>query len=242
MSGPILLEVKDLQFENMSFGYENQAAMFTNTTFSFPMNKIVWVQAESGAGRSTLLQLMGSLLLPQTGSYIINGKNVTEMTFEEFLPYRLQIGYGFDMGGVIHNRTILENLTLPLFYHKTLSQKLATKRAEKYLERMGIYKHRDHRPSVVPGAVRKIVCLLRALIMHPQILLLDDPTVGINRDIYLQYFDLVSDLRSMGCLNHIFMSSFDEQLLDVLKPTTIAIDNGHLYHYDVELDNQAVGA
>lgn len=239
MAGPILLEIKDLKFENLSFAYEGQTPMFTNTSFHFPMEKIVWIQAESGAGRSTLLQLMGSLILPQNGSYYINGKNVTDMTFEEFLPYRLQIGYGFDMGGVIHNRTILENLTLPLFYHKTLSQKLATKRAEKYLERMGILKHKDNRPSVVPGAVRKIVCLLRALIMHPQILLLDDPTVGISRDIYLQYFDLVSDLRSMGCLNHVFMSSFDTGLIDVLKPTTIAIDNGQLYHYEVDGEQRA---
>lgn len=228
------MEIRELKFENVSFNYEGGAPVFENASFEFPMDKIVWIQGETGAGRSTLLQLMASLCVPQSGGYYINGENMTNLSFEEFLPYRLSIGYGFDMHGVIHNRTLHENLTLPLFYHKTVPGRTAIQRADHYLERMGIAKWRDQRPSTAPGIARKIVCLLRALIMHPQVLLLDDPTVGLGRDVYLQYFDLVSDLRSEGHLRHIFMSSFDEHLFSLLKPVKIAVDNGQIHHFSGE--------
>lgn len=234
-----LIEFKSLRFENLTFAFEGRNPIFSHANFEFPLNQIAWVQAESGEGRSTLLQLMAALLQPGAGSYKINDVDIVDLSFEEFLPFRMQIGYGFDMGGVIHNRTVIENLTLPLLYHQMLAPKLAIKRAEKYMDRLGILKYRDQRPSHVPGGVRKMTCLLRALIMHPQVLLLDDPTVGVGRDFYLQYFDLVSDLRSMGYLQHIFMSSFDSQLVNILKPIRIAIDNGQLYHYEVDGEKKA---
>lgn len=226
------MEIHSLKFENMSFSFEGHAPLFENVSFDFPMEQIVWVQGETGVGRSTMLQLLASLCVPQAGKYLINGENVSEMSFEEFLPYRLQIGYGFDLGGVIHNRTLIENLTLPLFYHKVVPGKVAVERATRYMDRMGIAKWANHRPSTVPGGVRKVICLLRALILHPQVLLLDDPTVGLGREVYLQFFDLVSDLRSSGHLRHIFMSSFDQQLLNTLNPVQIAIDNGLIHRFE----------
>lgn len=234
------MEIKSLRFEDVSFSHAGQGPLFENVTFDFPMNEMVWVQAEGGQGRSTLLHLLASLAIPQQGRYLINGDNVTDMSFEEFLPYRLKIGYAFDMGGLLHNRTLHENLTLPLFYHRLVPPNEAIKRADRYLERMGVLKHRDKRPAMVPGGVRKIGCLIRALIMHPEVLLLDDPTVGISRDIYLQYFDLVSDLRSAGHLRHIFMSSFDTQLLTTLKPKRVAIDNKAIHHFEPEGEKKVV--
>ena len=76
--------------------------------------------------------------------------------------------------------------------------------------------------------------------MHPQVLLLDDPTVGIAKEISLQFFDLVSDLRSQGVCRHIFMSSFDQSMVDILRPVEIGIDNGQLHQVKVDPEKQAV--
>jgi phospholipid/cholesterol/gamma-HCH transport system ATP-binding protein len=224
--------IQSLRFENVTFGYEDHPPLFSSLDFDFPMNQTVWLNAHSGQGRSSLLQLLGVLRLPQGGRFIMNEMNIGDISFEEFLPYRLKIGYGFDFGGLLNNRTVLENLTLPLLYHKLLEPKAARERAVEYLEFMGIAKYQDQRPAVVPGGVRKISCMLRALIHHPELLLLDDPSVGMNEATVLKYFDLVRKVRDQGCLQHIFISSFDKKMMGLLSATEVVIDDGRLYLND----------
>jgi ABC-type lipoprotein export system ATPase subunit len=197
--------------------------------FEFPTEEIVWVKADSGAGRSTLLQLMAGLLNPQKGKYLINDVNVAEMSFEEFLPYRLAIGYGFDFGGLIHNRTLLENVTLPLVYHKICTAKEAKEKAEHYFLKLGVFKLKNQRPSLVPGGVRKLTCLIRALIMDPELLLLDDPSVGLGQETSLKFFDCIHELRKNGQAQHVFISSFDEQLMSCLAHREIYLDCGQIH-------------
>lgn len=222
--------INSLRFENVSFGFEKQDLIFGGLSFDFPMNQTVWIHALSGEGRSSLLQLMAVLQQPEHGAYYINDQNVSEISFEEFLPYRLKIGYGFDFGGLLNNRTVLENLTLPLLYHKILPAAEAKERALRYLRHMGIEKHADRRPAVIPGGVRKIACMIRALILHPEVLLLDDPNVGMNEESVLKFFDLLKNIRSQeNALQHTFVSSFDTKLMNLLGATEVIIDEGQLY-------------
>lgn len=230
MTSPL---IKTLRFENLTFAYENEAPLFENLSFDFPMERMVWLNAESGQGRSSLLQLLGVLRMPQRGNFFMNDINISELSFEEFLPYRLKIGYGFDFGGLLNNRTVLENLTLPLMYHKILEPKAALERAQNYLEFMSIGKYKDQRPAVVPGGVRKITCMIRALILHPELLLLDDPSVGMSETTVLKFFDLVKTVKEQNALQHIFISSFDKKLMGLLGTTEVVIDDGRLYLNDI---------
>lgn len=226
--------IQSLKFENLSFSYEDANALFQNLDFEFPMNKTVWIHAPSGQGRSSLLQLMAVLQMPQRGRYLINDMNVSDMSFEEFLPYRLKIGYGFDFGGLLNNRTIIENLILPITYHKILGYKKAEERALDYLGYLGLKKYKDQRPAIVPGGVRKLTCMIRALILHPELLLLDDPSVGMSEDAVLKYFDLVKKVKDENALQHVFISSFDQKLMNLLGATEVVIDDGKLYLNEFE--------
>lgn len=229
MSKPL---IESLRFENLTFAYENSEPLFSHLDFDFPMNRLVWLNAESGQGRSSLLQLLGALRFPESGHFCLNDMKVTEMSFEEFLPYRLKIGYGFDFGGLLNNKSIFENLTLPLMYHKILSPEKAAERASDYLNFMGIAKYKDQRPAVVPGGVRKITCMVRALVQHPDVLLLDDPSVGMNEATFLRYFDLIKEIKNENALQHIFVSSFDKKLMGLLGATEVVVDDGRLYLND----------
>lgn len=233
------VSIDSLKFENLSFSFDKRYKIIDNCSFEFPMNQNVWIKAESGSGRSTLLQILGVLQLPHSGGYFINGENICEMSFEEFLPYRLNIGFGFDQGGVIHNRTIFENLMLPLLYHKIGNPIDAMDRVDDFLAHMGIMKYRDQRPSLVPGTVRKITCLLRALVMHPELVLLDDPSVGLGQEASLKYFDLIKQLRDKNQLKHVFISSFDEKIMTLIEHSEIFIDSGIL-HYRTEPERKVV--
>lgn len=234
------IDIDSIKFDNLSFGYHDGGLLFDRVTFEFPLNQFVRIQAESGHGRSTLLQMLAVLQNPKSGNYIINDRSVTEMAFDEFLPFRLNIGYGFDMGGLINNRTLLENLTLPLLYHKMMGEKEARERGEHYLREMDLLKYKDQRPAVVPGGVRKQMCLLRAIVHHPQMLLLDDPTVGLGADASVKYFDLIHDLHSKNIIRHIFLSSFDESLMSTFSHQWVVIDNGLLHSFGPEGEKKAV--
>lgn len=231
------MKIHSLKFESVDFAFEGQDPVFEAVDFDFPMNTWVWVKASSGSGRSTLLQILAGLQMPTKGRYLINDENVTDMSFEEFLPYRLQIGYGFDFGGLINNRTLLENVTLPLVYHKQCSLEEANERASELFEKLNATRFMGQRPALVPGGIRKLTCLIRAVITRPQILLLDDPSVGLGQDTILKFFDVIEGLRKQGYLQHIFMSSFDDKLMGLLPHTEIFIDGG-LIHKEIETEEK----
>jgi len=223
-------KIDQIRFERLSFMYEGSDPLFDSIDFDFPMNEFVWVRAgHSGAGRSTLLQILAGLVVPSKGSYFINDQDVCEMSFEEFLPYRLSIGYAFDMGGLLHNKTLFENLMLPLLYHNIMPAVKAERLVLSYMEEMNILRYKDHRPSAVQGGVRKIACLIRPLLLNPDLLLLDDPSLGLGQDVVLKYFDLIQELRKQGHAKHVFVSTFDEKLMSLIEHKEIFIEHGMIH-------------
>jgi ABC-type multidrug transport system ATPase subunit len=182
------------------------------------------------------MQILAGLVLPTSGKYLVNGLDIAEMSFEEFLPYRLAIGYGFDHGGLLHNRTMQENLMLPLLYHKILGFKKAEARVHEYMDLLNIIKYKDIRPSHVSGGTRKLVCLIRALILHPHLLLLDEPTVGLSQETSLKFFDLVEKIRQQGFLKSVFVSTHDDKTMSVVPHKKIFIEQGKILDQHFEQD------
>lgn len=227
-----LQDIKSIRFENVTFFHEGQDILFQNVDFQFPTNGVLWVKSETGNGRSTLLQILAGLQLPNVGSYLLNDLNVADTSFEEFLPYRLNIGYAFDYGGLLSNKSLLENLTLPLLYHKFLDPKSAIERAMEYLGVFDIVKYKDERPAHVAGSVRKITVLLRSLMLHPQMLLLDDASVGLSQQNMHRFVDLIHKIRAQGFLKHIFLSNFDTHFVNLFDHQTVVIDNRQLNMID----------
>lgn len=224
-----LPEINDYAFERMTYAHENQGAILTNCDFTFPAGEILRIKSPEGSGKSTVLQLLAGLLLPQSGSYYINGEDIVGMSFEEFLPYRMRIGFTFDYGGLINNRSMVENLLLPLVYHKLMTFDAAKKRVEELCERFDLIRFRNDRPAHVPGRVRKLVVLLRGLITDPHILLLDDPSVGLSEKTQLELVSVLNEMRQRGLARHLIVSSYDEKFMGYLPHEVIHLDGGLLY-------------
>lgn len=234
------MKIESLKFEGLSFTHEGQDPIVQNVDFDFPMNEVIWVNAEEGAGKSSLLQILAGLQIPQSGKYLINGENVVDMSFEEFLPYRLQIGYAFDYGGLINNLSVFNNLMLPLLYHKVVSPEEAKDRVARICADFGVEKVAHERPAHVPGRIRKLVCLMRTLVMRPQILLLDDPSVGLGQDSIYVFVDYLNTLRKEGYLNHVFFSSYDETFMNLFDYQIIHLNAGQLYFQAVDPEKRVV--
>lgn len=234
------MKIESLKFEGVSFAHDGQDPIVQNVDFDFPMNEILWVNAEEGAGKSSLLQILAGLQIPQSGKYLINGENVVDMSFEEFLPYRLQIGYAFDYGGLINNRSLFDNLMLPLLYHKIVSPEEAKERVQSMFNDFGISNVAHERPAHVPGRIRKLACLMRTLVMRPQVLLLDDPSVGLGQDSIYVFVDYMNSLRKQGFLNHVFFSSYDETFMNLFDYQIIHLNAGQLYFQAVDPEKKVI--
>lgn len=234
------MNIESFKFEGVSFTHEGQDPVLMNAEFEFPMNQTIWIKADEGAGKSSLLQILAGLQLPQSGKFLINGENVMDMTFEEFLPYRMQIGYAFDYGGLINNKTLFENLMLPLLYHKILPPDQAAERVNEMIKHFDIGKYANERPAHVPGRVRKLTCLMRPLVLKPQVLLADDSSVGLGQDSVYAFVEYIDKLRQEGSLKHVFMTSYDEKFMSLFDYQIVHLDDGQLYFQEVAPEKRVV--
>ena len=181
------------------------------------------MRSPGGGGRSLLLRILAGLARPQSGKYLINGENVLEMSFEEFMGYRLSIGYGFDMGGLLNNKTLSENLLLPLEYHKLIPSDEARERVQGAMEMFGMTRTQDLRPYSVSGSQRKLTCMIRALIHWPQVAFLDDPITGIKEDNLNDLLYYVEESLATRGLKQIFFTSESPAIAERLKAEELLI-------------------
>lgn len=199
--------IQSFALENMSYSYADDQPLFENITMEMPKSRAVWVRSPGGRGKSTLLKILFGLVPPQNGKVLINGENISDLSFEEFLPYRLAMGYGFDMGGLLNNKTLFENLILPLRYHKMVDEETATERVTEALDMFGISASKHLRPFAMQGSQRKLACILRALMHWPQVVFLDDPLIGLKDDNVNDLLYYVDESFATRGLKQVFFTS-----------------------------------
>lgn len=219
-------KVESLKFEQMTFGYDPSRPIFANLELEIPTGRNVFVTGTEGSGMSSMLKLLAVMVQPQSGAYRINGQDTTEMSFEEFLPYRLRIGYTFDYGGLFANRTLRENLLLPLAYHKLCSHEEAESRVEAMAQRFGFTNQLGQRPAEVSGGLRKLVGVLRAFAFEPEMLVMDDPFSGVGAESARKLISLVGERREKGELKHVFLTSREDSWPHQLACDELFIDRG----------------
>lgn len=230
-------KIQSLKFENLSFRHDGGEVLLNEVSFEFPVRKVVKVESRAGGGKSTLLKILAGLTEPTSGDYLINDQKINEMSFEEFLSLRLQIGYSFDLGGLINNTSLAENIILPLLYHKICTVDEARARTQQMLKIFGLEEVADRRPSLVTGSARKSTCLARALIMNPQMLLLDDPTTGLSVGVTERLVGQIQKQMREG-LEHVFICSDDQKILSEFNVHKIEIYNQQILDIESENDDQ----
>ena len=156
--------IERLSFKNLDFEFSERDRVLLGSSFEFPMNQVVALRGSYGSGKSTVLKVMATLLEPTGGEYWLNDHLVSEMSFEELIPFRVKMGYEFDYGGLLNNKSLRENLLLPLEYHRLAGESEARARVDELMERFDLQFVGSHRPSSVSGSQRKLTCVLRAFV------------------------------------------------------------------------------
>ena len=170
----------------------------------------VAIMGPSGSGKSTLMNLIGCLDTPTAGSYVLNGKDVSQMSDDELADIRnKEIGFVFQTFNLLPRTTALDNVALPMVYAGA-SKKDRTERAIQVLADVGLSDRMDHRPNQLSGGQRQRVAVGRALVNKPSIILADEPTGNLDSKTGVEIMNLFEDIHKAG--NTIIVVTHEEEI------------------------------
>jgi putative ABC transport system ATP-binding protein len=202
----------------------NPLIKITNIKRDFPLgNEIVYVlkgidleinkgeyvalMGPSGSGKSTLMNILGCLDTPTSGTYILNGKHVSEMQLAGIR--NKEIGFVFQTFNLMPRTTALDNVALPMVYAGH-SKSERVERATEVLTQVGLQDRMDHKPNQLSGGQRQRVAVARALVNKPSIILADEPTGNLDSKTSVEIMNLFNEIHANG--NTVILVTHEEDI------------------------------
>ena len=169
-----------------------------NVNLDINEHEFICIMGASGSGKSTLMNIIGCLDRPSSGSYSLNGNDVSQLADEELASVRnKQIGFVFQTFNLLPRISARRNVELPLVY-SGYSAKERRRLADIALERVELADRADHKPNELSGGQRQRVAIARALVNNPSIIFADEPTGNLDTHTGLNIMSLFQKLHSQG--------------------------------------------
>lgn len=178
-------------------------------------NEYVALMGPSGSGKSTLMNILGCLDSPSSGSYILNGKDVSHMEDDQLADVRnVEIGFVFQQFNLLPRLTAWENVALPLIY-AGLKKSDREERARTMLDKVGLGERAHHKPNELSGGQSQRVAIARALINNPSLLLADEPTGNLDSKTSDEIMELFGNIQSQG--NTVVLVTHEEDIANYTR-------------------------
>ena len=175
-----------------------QVRALNGVDLTITRGEYVAIMGPSGSGKSTMMNLLGCLDTPSTGSYVLNGTAVEKLNDQELAAIRnKEIGFVFQTFNLLARTDALQNVELPLIY-AGIPKKERRERAQRALARVGLTDRAHHLPNELSGGQRQRVAIARALVNDPSILLADEPTGNLDTATSTDIMNLFDELHSQG--------------------------------------------
>ncbi|EKB49674.1 ABC transporter ATP-binding protein [Cecembia lonarensis] len=203
-----IIETKDIQ-KTYRMGSEEVRAL---KSVSITVNKGEYVafMGPSGSGKSTLMNIIGCLDTPTAGTYILNDKDVSDMTENELAEIRnKEIGFVFQTFNLLPRASCLDNVALPLIY-AGFGKEERSEKAFQALKNVGLGDRVNHKPNELSGGQRQRVAIARALVNDPSIILADEPTGNLDSKTSYDIMELFHELHQKG--NTIIMVTHEDDI------------------------------
>ncbi|MCR5331217.1 MAG: amino acid ABC transporter ATP-binding protein [Lachnospiraceae bacterium] len=193
-----------LKIEHLHKSFENLTVL-DDINLTVKKGEVVVIVGPSGCGKSTFLRCINGLEDIQDGRVILGGQIINPVTQKD-ISYRQQIGMVFQSYELFPHKTILGNIMLAPLKVQKRDKKEVRKEAEQLLEKVGLSSKKDNYPRQLSGGQKQRVAIVRALIMHPEILLFDEVTAALDPEMVREVLDVILDLakqqRTMLIVTH----------------------------------------
>jgi cell division transport system ATP-binding protein len=214
-----------IQLFHLTKEYPGEPPALSDVTLDVEKGEFVFLTGPSGAGKSTLLKLIFCAEAPTSGQILLFGKNVARVTAAEVPYVRRNIGVVFQDFKLLPDRTVAENVALPLEV-RALPDKEVRRRVAGLLRSVGLEYRAGKFPPSLSGGEQQRVAVARALVGDPALLLADEPTGNLDAERTLEVMELLANANARGTT--VLIATHDRSLLERYKRRVVQLERGRL--------------
>lgn len=191
----------------------------------------VLLMGPSGSGKTLLLKILAGIIPPTHGNVIFDGKSLAQLSDREINRERLRIGFVFQDAALWQNLSVYNNLALATSHHfpKTPEAEIREK-IERLCRRMDYTDNLEQRPALLSAGERKVASIIRALMLDPDILVMDEPSGALDSRGSERLLDVLKEKKATG--RTLIIAGHDEKIASMIADSIIVLDRGHLLAFD----------
>ncbi|SHH92291.1 cell division transport system ATP-binding protein [Clostridium collagenovorans DSM 3089] len=214
-----------IEFKNVSKVYNDNVVALSNINLNIEKGEFVFVVGASGSGKSTFMKSLLKEVDPTSGKIIVNGVDVTQLSRGKIPYYRRKFGVVFQDFRLIPTLNVYENVAFAMRVTEC-SQKEIRQKVPVVLAMVGLTKKYKAFPSELSGGEQQRVCIARAIVNSPSVLIADEPTGNLDPETALEIMDLLEDINNAGTT--VVMATHAKDIVDNMKKRVIAIEKGSI--------------
>lgn len=214
-----------IEFNQVSKRYPGGYEALGNVNFSLEKGEMAFVTGHSGAGKSTLLKLIAMLDKPSSGQIVVNGVRLAQLKKRDIAGFRSGLGLTFQSPHLLHDRTVFDNVALPLLI-QGFSPQATAKRVHAALDRVGLLRLEKMLPAHLSGGEQQRVGIARAVVHKPSLLLADEPTGNLDPDLSAEVMSLFQQFNQAGVT--VLVATHDLALIAGMKHRIVMLKGGRV--------------
>lgn len=214
-----------ISFSQVSKRYPGGYEALKNISFSIEPGEMVFITGHSGAGKSTLLKLVAAVERATAGVVLVAGQNVSAMRRAAIPFLRRNLGLVFQDQKLLYDRSAFDNVMLPLVVTGHIWRD-AARRARAALDKVGLLERERANPITLSGGEQQRLCIARAVVNRPSILIADEPTASLDAENADTIIEVFRSFNQVGVT--VLISTHDEKSIHKLDPRVLTLNHGSL--------------
>ncbi len=212
-----------VSFQQVSKRYAGGFEALRSISFSVDPGEMVFITGHSGAGKTTLLKLIAAIERPNQGTVLVGGQNVSAMRAAAIPHLRRKLGLVFQGQKLLYDRSVFDNVMLPLIVTGQPYRE-ATRRARAALDKVGLLQREKANPVTLSGGEQQRLCIARAVVNRPAMLLADEPTASLDAAYANEIMDMFRAFNQVGVT--VLLATHDLQMIEKWGTRTLTLDHG----------------
>ena len=214
-----------ITFDNVYKRYPDGYEALTNLVFTVQAGEMIFITGHSGAGKSTLLKLIAAIEKPTSGSITVSDQIVNKLK-KSMIPFlRRSLGIIFQDQKILYDRTVFANVMLPLQIHG-FEKNVMERRVRAALDKVGLLNKEKAYPITLSGGEKQRLCIARAVVHRPLILIADEPTANLDMAYAQNIMDVFRSFHQVGVT--VLIATHDQTILNDSTARILSLNQGHL--------------